>query len=323
MALELILQKIKNGLKKRKVKVFLVFLFCSALIWFINNLSRSYTGDAVFDLNFMNVPDGYLYESASKNKVGVKLKAGGFQFLRFNFMNKRVNIDLSQLSKNDSSFFAPVASYRQQIESQLPRSMVLLEMDEDTLFFEMLPVMSKKVPVKPKVVINLAQNYLMEGGIKVTPDSILLTGPKKEIDTIDWVRTKGIRLPDLDADFSRDVDIVRPEKLEHTTFSENGVNLKAKIARFSEKVFKVPITTVNFPAGAEIKTFPEMASVLCKAKIKRLQELEESDFQVVGDYESIKDPSSKELKLSLVKQPEGLHSTTLLEDEVEYVIKKE
>ncbi|NNE76370.1 MAG: YbbR-like domain-containing protein [Pricia sp.] len=299
-----------------------MFLLCSSMIWFINNLSQTYTGNAVFDLQFVNVPEEYLFEKASKNNVGVKLRAGGFQFLRFNFMNKKVSIDLSELEKNDSLFFALPATYRRQIESQLPGSMVLLEMDNDTLFFEMLPVASKKVPVKPKVVMNLARNYLMESGIEAIPDSITITGPSEEIDTISWVKTEKITLPDLASNFSKDADIFQPSGLENTTFSTYTVNLKGEIARFSEKVFKVPIRTVNFPDGVEVRTFPEKVSILCKAKMKRLQELEDSDFQIIADYSTIENGSAKTLQLSIAKEPDGLHSVKLLENEVEYILKK-
>ena len=143
------------------MKIFFVFLLCSALIWFINNLSQSYIGNAVFDLEFVNVPEGFLFEKASKNSVDVKLRSGGFQFLRFNFTNKKVQIDLSELENKSSTFFAPPDTYRKQIEKQLPGSMSLLEIDRDTLYFEMLAVKSKKVPVKPRVVMNLAKNYLL------------------------------------------------------------------------------------------------------------------------------------------------------------------
>lgn len=317
-----VLQKIKNGLKKRKVKVFLVFLLCSSLIWFINNLSQTYIGNAVFDFEFVNVPEGFLFEKASKNNVNVKLRAGGFQFLRFNFTNKKVNIDLSELESETSVFFAPPEIYRKQIEKQLPGSMALLEIDSDTLFFEMVRVKSKKIPIKPRVVMNLAKNYLLDGKLILSPDTIVVTGPIEEIDTIKNVRTEKITLPDLASDFSKNVDLVQSPGLENTTYSDYRINIKGEIARFSEKIFKLPIAKINFPEGVEVRTFPEKVSVLCKAKISRLKDLEESDFEVVADYESISASANNEIPLKLNKKPDGVHSAKLLETEVEFILKR-
>lgn len=318
-----VIQKIKRGLKKRKVKVFLLFLLCSALIWFINNLSRPYVGNAVFDLEFVNMPEGFLFEKASKNNIDVKLRAGGFQFLRFNFTNKKVNIDLSELESSSSIFFAPPNTYRKQIEMQLPGSMALLEIDDDTLFFEMLAVKSKKVPVKPWVVMNLAKNYLLDGKLQISPDSITITGPVEEIDTINLIRTEKITFPDLASNFSEDIDLIQSSELKNTSYSIYSINLKGEIARFSEKIFKLQIQKINFPDGVEVRTFPEMVSVLCKAKMKHLKDLDSSDFQVIADYDSINKSSSNEIRLKLSKKPDGLHSAKLLETEVEFILKRQ
>jgi len=318
-----VLEKIRSGLKKRKVKVFFVFLLCSSLIWFINNLSQSYIGTAVFDLEFANMPEGFLFEKASKNKVEVKLRAGGFQFLRFNFMNKKVNIDVSELENKASTFFAPPNTYRKQIEDQLPGSMALLEIESDTLFLEMLEVKSKKIPVKPRVVLNLAKNYLLDGKMIVSPDTITVTGPREEIDSIRFVRTRKIDLPDVASDFSKDVDLIQSPELENTSYSEYSVKVNGEIARFTEKIFKVSIATINFPDDVQVQTFPNTVSILCKAKTKRLKELKISDFQVVADYNSIKKPDANQILLKLTKVPNGLQSTKLLEDKVEFILKRQ
>ncbi len=115
--------------------MFLMFLVCSSLIWFINNLSESYINDAIFDFKFVNVPDSLLLIEASKKEVDVKVQATGFQFLGFNLKNKEVKIDLSSASQKGGKYYIVQNVYRKQIDKQL-RSMTLIEIDKDTLFFE-------------------------------------------------------------------------------------------------------------------------------------------------------------------------------------------
>ncbi len=316
------IKSIKRVLKKRKAKVFFVFLGCSAAIWFINALSQTYVSTAAFDVEYVNFPDGYLFKGASKKEMNVKLRAGGFQFLGFNFKNKKVRIDVSKAEKNDSKFYVPENRYRTQIEKQLTGSMDLLEIDNDTLFLDMLPVITKKLPVRPRVKLNLAQNYLLDGKIQMVPDTISVTGPEEEIDSITQVRTEIITLPNLTSDFSEELGVFKSPKLENTSYSINTVVLSGKISRFSEKVFEVPVTVINLPDDLDVKTFPDRVSVVCTAKMKRLKELKKSDFQVVADYSSKKKETSKELSLEVRKKPEGLHSVKLKETEVEYIVKK-
>nr|WP_225901873.1 YbbR-like domain-containing protein [Zobellia barbeyronii] len=186
----------------------------------------------------------------------------------------------------------------------------------------MLAVISKKVPVKPNVEVNMATNYLLDGKMEIQPDSITITGPSKEIDTIKVVRTNKLTLPDLDADFSETVDIYKSKDLKNTKYSDNKVELTAKIARFSEKVFEVTIKTVHFPSNIDVKTFPDKVNVLCKAKLKRLKKLEASDFEVIADYGQLKDGNTDELQLELRKKPSGLHSVKLEQNSVEYILNK-
>ena len=303
--------------------MFFVFLACSATIWFIKALSQTYVSTAAFDLQYVNLPDGYLFKGASKDEMDVKLRAGGFQFLGFNFKNRIVSIDVAEAEKNTGKFFIPETRYRAQIENQLPQAMALLEIEDDTLFLDMLPVFTRKVPVKPRINLDLSQNYLLDGDVVITPDSISITGPKEEIDTIQQLRTERLSLADLNDDFSKRLKIEVSSQLKNTSFSESQVVLKGKIVRFSERVFEVPITVINLPADLEIKTFPDKVSVICKAKIDRLKLLKDTDFQVIADYADQKDSQSDELALTLKIKPEGLHSVSLKEKGTEYIVKKQ
>ena len=97
--------KIKRGLNQRKVKIFLLFLICSFLAWFISKLSETYTSNAVFDIEYTNVPDSLSLKQTLKKQIDVKLRASGFQFLAFNFYNKKVKIDVSAMEHSKATYF--------------------------------------------------------------------------------------------------------------------------------------------------------------------------------------------------------------------------
>lgn len=316
------IERIRRVLKKRKAKIWFIFLGCSAAIWFIKSLSQTYVSTSDFDLVYVNYPDGYVYKGASKKDMDVKLRAGGFTFLGFNFKKKKVTIDVSEAQQKGDKFFVPESMYRSQIEKQLSGTMELLEIDNDTLFLDMLAVVTKKVPVKPRATMNLAQNYLLDGKIQTAPDSISITGPPEEIDSITQVRTEKIALPDLTSDFTEEVSLSKSPKLENTSYSESTAIITGKVIRFSEKIIDLPIRVLNLPEGAEIKTFPDKVSVVCKAKTGVLKTLKLSDFQVVADYKSVENGASTVLPLKLQRKPEGLHSAQLKQREVEYILKK-
>ncbi len=302
--------------------MFLMFLVCSGLIWFINNLSESYISNAKFKLEFINVPDSLLLIHVSKNQVNVKIQATGFQFLGFNIKNKIVQIDLASPSKEKDTYFIAQNVYRKQIDNQLG-SMTLLEMDRDTLFLEFTEVGSKIVPVTSKININLSQNYFLDGALKIEPSTITVKGPISSIDSINRVNTVKIDFPEETLNFAHKVELYKSPELENIDYSSNTVFIYGKVARFSEKVIETPIEVINLPEGLEIRTFPEKASILCRAKIDDLKHMDASSFRVVADYNDIKDDASKVLSLKLLKKPENVHNTRLNENQVEYILKRQ
>lgn len=314
--------KIKNLLKRRKAKVFLMFLVCSSLIWFLNNLSETYINNATFDLRFQNIPDSLMLTKVSKKQVDVKLEANGFQFLGFNVKNKEVKIDVSTVNQREGKYFIPHSVYRKQIDKQL-RSMTLLEIDRDTLYFEFTRIGSKIVPIQSKLNVMPAQNYILDGPLTIEPKEVEIRGPIHIIDTIDIVPTVSLDLLELTADFTREVALSKSSDWENITYSKNTVFVHGKVARFSEKIIDVPIKVINLPDRYAIRTFPDRVAVRCKGSLDELKRLDSSGFEVVADYNSIKDNASKTINLQLSKKPKSLHSAELNESQVEYILKRQ
>ena len=316
------IDKIKNGLKKRKVKIFLVFLLCSALAWFISKLSETYVADAVFDLEYKNAPKDQMLVQASHAKIKLKLEAVGFQFFGYSFATQSVQLDLSKCQKSGKKFYLAPTVARRQIEAQLNNLMRLVEIETDTLFFDFQEVVTKTVPVKPRIELNLAQNYLLDGAILLEPDSITLVGPKNEIDSIVQVQSAKLDLTKLKADFSQKAKIIKIKELENTTYSSESVLISGKISKFSEKNITLKITAINLPKDASVRMFPDAIKVLCKGNLEVLKGLKATDFQIVADYQKVMQSDSKKMTLELRKRPDDLYSTILQKTEVEYILKR-
>ncbi len=318
------IKKTNNGLQKRKVKIFSLLLLCSALAWFVSNLTERYTSTTSFDLEYINVPDSLLFKGSSKDQLEVKLNCSGFQFLRYNFSPRVVQLDLSYIKKKGTKYYLPQETCVKQIEAQLPSSISLVSVDNrDTLYFALYHLYSKSVPVVSRLQIDYAQNYMLDGTLKMEPTEVTLSGPKNEIDTIRSVHTRTVVLRDVSNDFSKKLSLVKSDKLLNTRYSTNEVRITGKVARFSEKIVEVPVEVTNLDKDMQIKTFPNKVSVLCKGKIERLKKVKATDFRVVADFNTVKDTKSSMITLKLANKPEGLFDIKLLEKEVEYILKME
>ncbi len=311
--------KKKKTNNRRKTNIFIVFLICSALIWLISKLSESYTQRVSFELSFVNSPDSLLLTGTSKESVDVRLSASGFGFLGFNFGRNNLNIDLSKVRNAGSSYYVSRDAYEKQIESQIPGSMSLLEVDQDTLFVYFEQLHSKKVPIVPDLNVELAQNHILEDSLLISPDFVTIKGPKTEIDGVDQIHTLPQTIQNVSEDFSVQLDLAMIQGLEYTSFEVNSVKISGKVFRFSEQVIEIPVRVINLPAGMEIKTFPHAVSVLCKARIERLKNLRPAEFDLVADFNSAR-ADQKLLEPQLLHRPEGVYDAQLMDKEVEFIL---
>lgn len=302
--------------------MFLMFLFCSSLIWFLNKLSETYTDNATFNLVFQNIPDSLLLNEVSKTQIDVRIEANGFQFLSFNVKNKQVGVDVSAVNQLKGRYYIPPNIYRKQIDKQL-RSMTVLEVDRDTLFFEFTRLGTKVVPVYSKLHIALLQNHILDGQLSIEPKEITIKGPTELIDTINRVNTVSMDLSDVSSDFTKKVALYKNPGLTNVTYSDNQVVVRGKVSRFSEKVVEVPIKVINLPQKYEIRIFPDKVGVLCRGTLDELKLLNSNGFEVIADYNSIANDESKTMRLKLLKKTDNLQSAELNEKEVEFILRKQ
>lgn len=309
----------KNGVDKRKLQIFLIFLFCSFLIWLISKLSETYTERTSYELVFVQVPDSLRLTSSSKKSVSARIQTSGFQMLGASFKRNEIIIDVSQFKIRGDRFYISPADYRRQMEQQLSGSVRIQEVDRDTLFLELYALVSRKVPVEADVKLSLAQNFMMKGPVQIVPDSVLLRGPENEVSAITVVTTEPIEFNELQQSFSRNVSLLVPESASSVKLDADKVVLKGEVFRFSEKILQIPVTVLNLPENTDIKVFPNTIEVLCRAELEILKELQANQFILVVDFKDIRE-GVKTLPVKLQQQPETVESVQLMNDEVEYLL---
>lgn len=318
-----LIEWIRTGLKKRKVKVFLIFLLCASLAWLINKLSQTYTSNTTFNVTYVNIPSEFLLANTPKNELQVRLKAVGFQFLGYHLKPKEIQLDVSKVMHKDDSYYLTSDQIRIQLEAQLNNYSMLTDFDSDIIYFDFTSLETKKVPVKAMLELTYAANHILEGKIVVQPDSIQISGPKSQIDTISVIETELLKIDDLDNSFSKDVALKLPKQLNGTTYSNDFVRITGNVVKFSELVIQVPVTVINLPPDVKVRTFPEIVEVRCQGTLEHLKELEVIDFEVVADYTNVTSETGNRLSVRLIKYPKTLNNAMIDTNEIEFILRRE
>jgi hypothetical protein len=318
-----LIEWIRTGLKKRKVKVFLLFLLCASLAWFINKLSQTYTSNTTFTITYTNIPSEFLLANTPKKELQVRLKAAGFQFLGYHLKPKEIKLDVSKVMHKDDSYYLTSDQIRIQLEAQLNNYSTLTDFDSDIIYFDFTSLKTKKVPVRAMIELTFAANHILEGQILSQPDSIQISGPKSQIDTINVIETELLKIDDLNNSFSNEVALKLPKQLNGTTFSNNFVRVIGNVVKFSELVIEVPVTVINLPPDVKVRTFPEIVEVRCQGTLERLKELEAKDFEVVADYSNVSSETGNRLSVRLTQYPKTLNNAMIDTNEIEFILRRE
>ncbi|MDO6472048.1 CdaR family protein [Maribacter sp. 1_MG-2023] len=321
--MERLIEWVKTGLKKRKVKVFLVFLLCASLAWLINKLSLTYTNNTTFQVEYINIPEEFLLANTPKDEIQVRLQAAGFQFLGYELKPKHIQLDVSKVMHKDGSYYLTSDQIRIQLESQLNNYSTLTDFDSDAIYFDFTSLETKKVPVKVLMEMTFATNHIIEGDIKVEPDSIQISGPKSQIDTINQIRTELFKSENVNSSFSNEITLQLPKQLNGTTFSKQTVKVFGKVVKFSEQVIKVPVHVINLPENIKVRTFPEIVEVRCQGTLEHLKQLEAEDFSVEADYAKVSKETENRLSVKLEKYPRTLNNVVMSTNEVEFILRRE
>ena len=316
------IKRFKSGIRNSRVRDFLLFLALSFLAWMISRLSETYTQHVSIQMQYVQVPDSLILVSAPSQRLPVRIRANGFHLLRYQLSPKKIEVNLSEIQRSGGRYFVRPDTYRRQVESQLEATVGLLEMPPDTLFVDLQRLHSRTVPVRADIALGLAQNHMLEGEVGVEPTRVHLLGPHEEIDTIAQLWTAPLRLNEVRESFTRDLPLEAAARLPNTRFSAVKVQVSATVFRFSETVVDVPISIVNLPEKAEIRTFPPTVGVLCRGRMETLKDLGPDDFRIEADF-TAPDPETGRLGLVLILQPASIQDAVLLENSVEFIVRRE
>lgn len=324
------------GIQKKitpRYLVFIFFLFLSSILWLLTTLNNVYEVDLPIKIRYKNFPEGKVLREELPETLSIRIRSDGFSIIKFKYIsNPSPLVDVNSFALNKISkkkpndFFLITNSVSKQINKQLShqqeKKVEIKKISPDTLFFKFEDIISKKVAVKPLVDIAFDIQYNLSGKIQSEPDSILVSGGKSIIDTLQYVYTKHIALE----------NIVKTTELESTIspinkvdFSSTIVNLTIPVEQFTEKSIDVPINSINIPDSLSLKIFPRNAKVSFLVSLADYEKVGPMLFTLNVDYKSISESLEEHperIKVNIAKYPDYIYSPVVKPNTIQFIIEK-
>lgn len=304
----------RASMDKGRSKFFLFFLLFSFILWFIAKFSKEYTEVISLEMAFENVPPTIIPIVKSAPKIEFTLKATGFQFLYYQFLDDRLKINVQEANFQEGRATLPIAAQYQSLKEQLLGETEIINYFPGVIEFDYQEQSSQKVPVvAPQFKIALGYSVI---SVEFEPDSVDVVGPMAQIKAMDQIQPLFVPQNPIKESFETWVEL--PVENQLTSLSSQKVLMKVAIDRFSEAKYQLPIKMINTPKEGVFKFFPSKVSITFSAPLNSLRNITPADFQIGIDYNQLS-TNNKSVKLKVYQSPEEVVNLRLDPKEVQFL----
>lgn len=316
------LRKVGTSNFREKLWIFIACFILAGMMWTFTELTKEYTTDVKYKLQFVNVPENLMLVDQGDTILTVGITAQGFELLEALYLkkNKSLEIDLSELrikpEEHGFSAFLPTNKLLVQIGSQLSNDEPPVYVKPDTLYFRFAEVNKSKVPVNLEIDLSFSPQYGLFDSIKYEPHFVAVSSIKNITDTLKSLATVRTGITDIDSSFSILIPIRKPYRSSLIKLSEDSVRVSVKVARFTEKEISVP---VNVKGIQNVKIFPENVTLKCLIPMQLYKDINSSMFEVSIEPSATQSGSNK-LKVKTGHIPPHCRILSVEPQEVEFLI---
>jgi hypothetical protein len=272
-------------------------------------------------VKYENIPENVKITGVLPKNISFITKDEGFSLLSYLFVNKldTLKLDLTDVNakhKSGTKIF-PLDSLANVAALKLTGTIKILRYEPKIILVEYKTLTTKHLPVFLSDTINIANGYILNSTIEITPSFIDIYGEKNDIDTITKIFVKPLHLDSL----TKTLKVTKQlSEIEDIAFSRNNVQISIPIDRATEKSVTVPISAVNAPNTFLMRSFPSEVTIKFIVGISDFNKISAGDFAVEADY--LQKISEEHCFLNVKKQPLSVRNVRLEPEQVEFSLEK-
>lgn len=291
-----------NKSQRRKLSIFIKCVLFSFIAWVLFAVSNKYIYSKDVGLEYINFPANKAFLSMQPDSATVRIEATGWQLLFTSLAQEErlVQVDLSGLQNRDFISFANQIGF---INRQFPSNQRVVSVSPDTLFFDFSAQTEKRVPVHVVHDLRFARQFGLVGPIEVSPEYVLVSGPREEILGIQYWETDTLRLDGLNVPVSKTVYLNsrQPQNLHVTP---TRVNVTVPVGEMTEKEIEVPIAVINDESFRAIRLLPGKVKLTVLVSLQDYAHIGSESFRAIVDMNDWREGSRMTLPVQILDMPE-------------------
>lgn len=290
----------------RDLAVFLLALLLAFSTWLIHNLSLKYTDYLTASVVARCNLEGRSPVSSNYSDVIARGRTTGYGFILSDIRAGRiptfVDFKPESLKHLEGDRFYVLSQDLFEYSHLIYGDGVALEyFASDTVFFTFPEISHKKVPVQPVYSLTCQPQYMIDGELEFTPDSVIVYGEPYRLERVEKVFTEPIKRSELSSSVQ---GLVRLESSPELTYSANDIHYKVDVKRYVDIVTTLPVKTLNVPADKKLVVYPSTVELKIKCSFP-LEADPESGVELYVDYRDFQNSISGKCPVRLSGIPRG------------------
>jgi len=308
---------------RRKAFVFFNCLLLSSLLWVLTTMNQLHTDVIRFPVEYSGIPANMVPVNKLPGFIQIKIQASGYRLimsrLQKTWTGKNVVIHLeNDLTKKNKSLLAiSLQSKRHEISEQLGKQVTILSIEPDSLHIQFDLKASRKVPVVVKSKWQFQRGYGQAGPLKITPDSIEITGSDAEVQKTDTVFTFTMEESQINKTINRSIGLDFPVGIQSRQ-TEVSVNLP--VEQVSEKQLVCPLEVIANNTDSKIELLQSQVSVKILVPNSLYHQISAADF-TLGIYSREASAALPKLIVRVISKPNFVQILEIDPPAVDYLIK--
>lgn len=268
---------------KRNIFILINTFIFSVLIWAYVNLNLTYTIETTVPLKLKSGKSQGI-SNEIPNTLDVVFKGKGWGLMKILLSKNLVYyVDLTSFKKDTR---VDLMQNTGEIVN-LPSDVVVQSVNPGFIDVTFDNTITKMVKVRNNTSVITKDGYTIIGGVKITPDSVKITGAASVVMKIKYVQTENIVFRDINSNISKDVRLIdslgNQVKIEPTV-----VNVSYKLELSAEKTFEdIDVNVYGVPIDKDVLIIPPKISISLRGGVEELSKLTAKDIKIGINFKQI------------------------------------
>jgi YbbR domain-containing protein len=252
-------------------------------LWFYVKSAATFRMVVDVPVAVTNLPHGYVLVSDLPGTIPVEFEADGKTLLGLQYLwDVRYVLDLADYRDGTPIVLSDFPGNVKWPEKSSARIASFPATDTLRIYSEQQ--ITRRVPVQADVMVRCKPGFVLVGGIRLTPDSIAVVGPKSLVESIRFLKTESRAFEGIAEDQFLSLKILRPDS-KKLTYEDRLIDVALDIQPLAERTMdNIPVRLVQVPDPVQAVVQPSTFSVKIRGGVDLLATVTRDSIQGVINY---------------------------------------